>query len=63
VTSEHKRDAIIITKRGKPVASLSPTGDTGGSIYGAMKGLAKIHNDLTEPLGAEWEALFQNRHA
>jgi hypothetical protein len=30
---------------------------------GAMKGLAKIHGDLTEPLGAEWEAVFQNRYA
>jgi prevent-host-death family protein len=55
--SEHKRDAIIITKRGKPVAKLSPIGDAGGPIYGAMKGLAKIHGDLTEPLDAEWEAL------
>jgi prevent-host-death family protein len=55
--SEHKRDAIIITKRGKPVARLSPIDDAAGPIYGAMKGLAKIHGDLTEPLGAEWEAL------
>jgi len=55
--SEHKRDAIIITKRGKPVARLAPIDDAGGPIYGAMKGLAKIHGDLTEPLGAEWEAL------
>jgi antitoxin (DNA-binding transcriptional repressor) of toxin-antitoxin stability system len=63
VSRKHKRDAIIITKRGEPVSRLSPTGDAGGSIYWAMKGLAKIHGDLTEPLGAEWEALFQNRHA
>jgi prevent-host-death family protein len=55
--SAHKRDAIIITKRGKPVARLSPIDDGGGPIYGAMKGLAKIHGDLTEPLGADWEAL------
>ena len=55
--SERKRDAIIITKRGKPVARLAPVDDAGGAIYGAMKGLAKIHGDLTEPLGAEWEAL------
>src|ERR1700680_1717961 len=55
--SEHKRDAIIITKRGKPVARLSPIDHVGGPIYGTLKGLAKIHGDLTEPLGAEWEAL------
>jgi hypothetical protein len=33
--------------------------DASGPIYGAMKGLATIHGDLTEPLGAEWEALHQ----
>jgi prevent-host-death family protein len=55
--SKHKHDSIIITKRGKPVAKLSPIDDAGGPIYGAMKGLATIHGDLTEPLGAEWEAL------
>ena len=55
--SERKRDTIIITKRGKPVARLSPIDNRGGPIYGAMKGLAKIHGDLTEPLDAGWEAL------
>ena len=56
--SERKRDAIIITKRGKPVARLGPVAETGGPIYGALKGLvAKIHCDLTEPLDVEWEAL------
>jgi prevent-host-death family protein len=37
--SKHKHDSIIITKRGKPVAKLSPIDDAGGPIYGAMKGL------------------------
>lgn len=55
--SERKREAIIITKRGKPVARLAPIDKGGGPIYGAMKGLAKIRGDLTEPLDAEWEAL------
>jgi prevent-host-death family protein len=55
--SEHKVAAIVITKHGKPVARLSPIDKDGGAIYGAMKGLAKIQGDLTEPLGAEWEAL------
>jgi prevent-host-death family protein len=55
--SERKRDAIIITKRGKPVARLAPVAEAGAPIYGALKGLAKIHGDLTEPLDVEWEAL------
>ncbi len=55
--SERKRDAIVITKRGKPVARLAPIDDGAGMIYGALKGLAKIEGDLTEPLDVEWEAL------
>jgi prevent-host-death family protein len=55
--SDHKLVAIIITKHGKPVARLAPIDNSGGTIYGAMKGLAKIHGDLTEPLDADWEAL------
>jgi prevent-host-death family protein len=55
--SARKREAIIITKRGKPVARLTPIDKPGGPIYGALKGLAKIHGDLTEPLDVEWEAL------
>ena len=54
---ERKRDAIIITKRGKPVARLGPVADAGGPIYGALKGLARIHGDLTKPLDVEREAL------
>ena len=54
--SERKRDAIIITKRGKPVARLAPVSEAGGQLYGGLKGLVKIHGDLTEPLDAEWEA-------
>jgi prevent-host-death family protein len=55
--SERKHDAIVITKRGKPVARLTPVAEAGGPIYGALKGLAKIKGDLTEPLDVEWEAL------
>jgi len=54
--SAHKRDEIVITKRGKPVARLTPI-DQGAAIFGALKGLAKIEGDLTEPLDVEWEAL------
>ena len=54
---DRKRNAIIITKRGRPVARLAPVSEGGGQLYGALKGLVKIHGDLTEPLDAEWEAL------
>lgn len=55
--SERKRDVIVITKRGKPVARLGPIDQGGARIYEALKGLAKIDGDITEPPDVEWEAL------
>ena len=55
---EHKRDCIVITKRGKPFAKLVPIKEEKTTpFYGCMKGLATIHGDLTEPTGGDWEAL------
>lgn len=53
---DRKRNSVVITKRGKPVAKLVPIDDS-GSFIGCMKGLVTIHGDLTEPLNVEWEAL------
>jgi prevent-host-death family protein len=52
-----KRNAVIITRRGKPVAKLVPVADDDQPFYGCLKGLAKIHGDLTEPTGGNWEAV------
>ena len=52
-----KRNAVTITRRGKPVARLVPIEEDDQPFYGCMKGLAEIHGDLTEPTGADWEAL------
>ena len=54
---DRKRNAVVITKRGKPFARLVPIDDGDTAFYGCMKGLAEIHGDLTEPIGADWEAL------
>ena len=54
---DHKRKCVIITKRGKPYAKLVPIEDQAGAFYGALKGLAKIRGDVTEPIDVEWEGL------
>jgi prevent-host-death family protein len=40
------RTEVVITKRGKPVARLSPIGSGRGSLRGAWKGTVQIHGDI-----------------
>ncbi|WP_349435251.1 type II toxin-antitoxin system Phd/YefM family antitoxin [Pararhizobium sp. A13] len=53
-------ESIVITKRGKPVAVLSPLPDAAGhaSIIGAMKGSVLTYEDPFSPVIApsEWDA-------
>lgn len=48
---------IVITKYGKPVAKLVPVeGGAPASVFGCMKGRAKIHGDVIKPIDVEWNA-------
>lgn len=53
-------EPIVITKRGKPVAVLSPIQDASGhvSIIGAMKGSVLTYDDPFSPViaSSEWDA-------
>ena len=53
-------ESITITKRGKPVAVLSPVQDAVGktSIIGAMKGSVLAYDDPFSPVvpGEDWDA-------
>ena len=51
-----KRQTLIITKHGKPVAQLVPAPDA-GDPFGRMKGSVKILGDIISPLDVEWEAM------
>jgi len=42
------RTEIIITKRGKPVAKLSPIGPGRGSLRGAWKNMVQIRGDIVQ---------------
>ncbi len=49
-----KRQAVVITKRGKPVAKLVPVEKEQDDIFGFFKGKIKIKGDIIAPvLGPE----------
>ena len=48
--------AIVITKRGKPVAKLTAFGERPKSLYGLGRGRMKITGDIISPIDVEWEA-------
>jgi len=45
-----KRESVIITKRGKPVARLVPIDEADDPIFGFMKGKGKITGDIVSPI-------------
>ncbi|MBC7944540.1 MAG: type II toxin-antitoxin system Phd/YefM family antitoxin [Burkholderiales bacterium] len=53
---ESKREEIVITKRGKPVAKLVPVDEKPSPVFGRMKGTVIEHGDIVAPLDEEWTA-------
>ena len=57
-----KREAVIITKRGKPVAKLVPVEQEKDDIFGFMKGkgTVEIKGDIVSPIltPEEWGDLY-----
>lgn len=45
-----KRQAVVITKRGKPVAKLVPVEKEQDDIFGFFKGKIKIKGDIIAPV-------------
>jgi prevent-host-death family protein len=55
---QKKREPVLITKRGKPVAKLVPAkGEAKDDFFDSMKGKAKITGDIVSPAFDldEWE--------
>jgi prevent-host-death family protein len=50
------RKTLVITKRGRPVARLSPVPQV-GDFVGSMRGSGEILGDIISPLDVEWEAM------
>ena len=57
---QSKRESVIITKRGKPVAKLVPIGKEKDEIFGFLKGKGKILGDVVSPVLSpqEWGDLY-----
>lgn len=55
-----KRQSVIITKYGKPVAKIVPIEKEKDDIHGFMKGQIKINGDIVSPVLSpeEWGDLF-----
>ena len=57
---QSKRQAVLITKRGKPVAKLVPVEKEKDDIFGFYKGKIKINGDIVSPAFSpeEWGDLY-----
>jgi prevent-host-death family protein len=52
-----RREVVVVTKRGKPVAQVAPIVRRPKRLWGAMKGEIDICGDIVAPLDVEWEAM------
>lgn len=50
-----RREPLIITKRGKPIAKVMPI-EPAQPLFGALRGSVVKADDLISPIGAEWDA-------
>jgi prevent-host-death family protein len=55
-----KHEAVVITKRGKPVAKLVPVEKQKDDIFGFFKGKGKVTGDVVSPAltPEEWGDLY-----
>ncbi len=49
-------DSLLITKNGKPVATLAPYVNKRASLAGLHRGDVEIPGDIVSPLDEPWEA-------
>jgi len=49
--------AIVITKRGQPVAQLAPVTTKPETLRGFLQGRVKVTGDVVSPVEVDWDAL------
>ena len=54
---ERTGETLVITKKGKPVAEVTPHKPAKRSPIGVWKGRTEILGDIVSPIDVEWEAL------
>lgn len=52
---EARRESLVITKRGRPVARLIPV-EPERPLFGALRGSVIGETDIVAPVDADWEA-------
>ena len=52
-----KRETLVITKHGKPVAEVNPIKPEKTELFGSMKGSGIILGDIISPIDVEWDAM------
>jgi len=52
-----KRETVVITKRGKPVAKLVPAGEERDDLYGFLRGKGTVTGDIISPAVDDWGQL------
>lgn len=52
---ETSKNSIIITKRNKPIATVSPFLKNKTSIFGSLKSKAEIKGNIIAPVDSIWE--------
>ena len=50
-------EAVVVTKRGKPLVDVVPHRTNRKDAFGILKGRIKIKGDIMSPIDVEWEAL------
>ena len=57
---QSKRESVLITKRGKPVAKLVPADKEADDIFGFLAGKGKVTGDVVSPVLSpeEWGDLY-----
>jgi len=53
---EKTKSSIIITKRNKPIATISPFAKKKLSIFGMLQNKGEIKGDVVSPIEEKWEA-------
>ena len=51
-----KRETLVVTKRGKPVAQLAPVVQKAKTLRGFLKGSIKSGKDIVRPVAVRWDA-------
>lgn len=51
-----KRETLVITKHGKPVAEVRPVPEQ-RDFVGSMRGTGEILGDIISPIDVEWDAM------